>query len=805
MDREKGIPFIVVGNARARSVLSVVLTAALSAAGLAVGPAAIEAQGFGQSVLVAGEEVLVGESLYTTRPGYVYVYRKDGAGGWAEAARLQASDAEPNDHFGRALALAQGDLLIGATIARESGALYVFRRGANGAWREVQSLVPNDANPDHSFGRMAATDGRIVLMSDWAADSSRGAVYVFEKQGERWREAAKLRASDGQPNDWFGYAVAIDGDRIAVGARNPQRNRGAAYVFRRGADGTWTESAILRPAGEQPNQFFGSALAFAGDDLLVGATGANEFVGAIHVYRAGATGWSEAGRITPPAGTQPSNSYPSTLQRVGDEVWAGVPGVASGRVFRLTRGADGQWQQLPPIDVADLQEGDGLGGALDARGSIAAAGAIGDDFGLGSVVVFERSGSAWTRTGHVMSEAASLPAVTGGMVGCAGGTARDFGCGEVDLLSFLPVKDIGGKRGIQLNDVWGWTDPETGREWALVGRMDGTSFIDVSDPYNPVYAGDLPMHAGSQANAWRDIKVYRDHAYIVADGAGPHGMQVFDLTRLRRTDRAAMPVTFTEDAHYDRIASAHNIVINEDAGFAYAVGSNSGGETCGGGLHIIDIRDPKNPKFASCFQDMQTGIQGTGYSHDAQCVIYQGPDEAYRGREICLGSNETMLSISDVTDKTKPIAISRAAYPNVGYAHQGWLDERHEYFYMNDEGDETSGTVPRTRTLVWDVKDLDDPVLVKEHMGESAASDHNLYIRGNLMYQSNYVSGLRILDISDPVAPREVGFFDTVPGENNPGFDGSWSNYPFFASGTIVITSMKEGVFMLRKKIRPIS
>ncbi len=147
------------------------------------------------------------------------------------------------------------------------------------------------------------------------------------------------------------------------------------------------------------------------------------------------------------------------------------------------------------------------------------------------------------------------------------------------------------------------------------------------------------------------------------------------------------------------------------------------------------------------------------------------------------------------------MALAAASYPNVGYAHQGWLTDDHRYFYMDDELDEITGTASRTRTLIWDVEDLDDPILVKEFMGTTEASDHNLYIRGNLMYQSNYVAGLRILDISDPVNPVEVAYFDTVPlGDNTPGFAGTWSNYPYFDSGIIVVTSMMEGVFILKKR-----
>ncbi|MGH7445874.1 MAG: choice-of-anchor B family protein, partial [Longimicrobiales bacterium] len=306
----------------------------------------------------------------------------------------------------------------------------------------------------------------------------------------------------------------------------------------------------------------------------------------------------------------------------------------------------------------------------------------------------------------------------------------------------------------------------------------------------------------AQANAWRDIKVYRDHAYIVADGSGPHGMQVFDLAKLRNV---SAPQTFTADTVYRQIFSAHNIVINEESGFAFAVGSNSGGEVCGGGLHMIDIREPKQPSFAGCFADPSTGNAGTGYSHDAQCVTYGGPDDDYRGREICFGSNETALSIADVTDKDSTVALSHASYPNVQYSHQGWLTADQRYFYMNDEGDEAAGVVDRTRTIIWDVSDLEDPQFVGEYLGETGAIDHNLYVKGDTMYESNYASGLRIIDISDRQSPKEIGFFDSVPNSpNSANFIGSWSNYPYFDSGTIVFTSINEGLFVVRVR-RPIS
>ncbi|MEJ2540471.1 MAG: choice-of-anchor B family protein [Gemmatimonadota bacterium] len=395
-------------------------------------------------------------------------------------------------------------------------------------------------------------------------------------------------------------------------------------------------------------------------------------------------------------------------------------------------------------------------------------------------------------------EAVPCAVEDGGIVGTPG----DFPCAHVELLAFVPTTTLGGAPGTLVNDVWGWTDPRTGREYALVGRSDATVFVDVTEPRAPGVLGALPLTDGATPSLWRDVKVYRDHAFVVADAAGDHGVQVFDLRQLRGLDPNPGR-TFRQTARYDGVASAHNIVINQDTGFAYVVGAGMGGTTCGGGLHMIDVREPSRPSFVGCFQDPATGLAGTGYSHDAQCVLYRGPDPDHRGSEICFGANETALSIADVTDKARPVAVSNATYPGAAYLHQGWLSDDHRFFFMNDEGDELGGTVHRTRTLIWDVEDLDDPVLLAEHLGTTGASDHNLYIRGSLMYQSNYLSGLRILDVTDPANPVEVGYLDTVPqGNDGPGIAGAWSNYPFFASGTILVTSMREGLFLLKRQRR---
>jgi choice-of-anchor B domain-containing protein len=555
---------------------------------------------------------------------------------------------------------------------------------------------------------------------------------------------------------------------------------------------------------------FGAGAAVAGDYLLVGAPLVSEARGEVTVFHRASSNWQEVGRIGPREGAGPETYFGAVMHAGADgSVWVSEPGIEEfrGAVVELRReGSD--WVRGATIEIPELDPNAGVGSAFQIGTGLAAVGIPGDDYGLGAGAILLGNGGSWEVAATVALPVETLAGVTGEPVSCESGKAAHFECKDVTLLAFVPNASIGGARGVELNDIWGWTDPETGKEYALVGRMDGTSFVDVSDPENPVYLGDLPKTEGSPGAVWRDMKVYKDHVYIVADASGEHGVQVFDLTRLRNV--ANPPQTFTEDAHYDRIHSAHNIAINEETGFAYTVGNGEGGDTCGGGLHMIDIRDPENPQFAGCFSDPNTGIQKTGYTHDAECVLYRGPDEDYQGREICFGSNETALSIADVTDKQNPIAVAVAEYPNVAYTHQAWLTEDQRYLLMDDEGDELAGLVDHTRTLIWDVSDLDDPVVLEEFLNpNSTAVDHNLYIKGDKVYQSNYVQGLRILDISDIENPEEVGFFDTVPfGDNSPRFDGSWSNYPYFESGTIIVTSGKEGLFLLKYEPagdRPIS
>ena len=410
---------------------------------------------------------------------------------------------------------------------------------------------------------------------------------------------------------------------------------------------------------------------------------------------------------------------------------------------------------------------------------------------------------------------ASIKAPTGGDVPdeplsdvkCDNGLAGPFPCRNVDLASYLPVSELGGSRDLpqleevdstigglvndSLNDIWGWTDPETKREYALIGKSDGTAFVDITDPKKPVYRGQLVSAQSIEELApvetifktWRDLKVYKNHVYIGSEEP-THGLQVFDLTKLRGDEPAT---GWKSDAHYDEFGNSHNIVINEDSGFLYAVGT----DTCAGGLHMVDIRDPKSPENAGC-------VDADGYTHDAQCVNYTGPDARFAGREICFNANEDTVTIFDVSDKDDPKQLSKITYDGAAYTHQGWLTKDGTRFLVNDELDEQGSGIPTT-TRVFDVERLDAPSLVGKYEGNSESIDHNLYTKEDTVYEANYRSGLRVLDgrAAKEGKLSELGFFDVYPADDAPEFNGAWSNYPYFPSGTVVVSGIEQGLFVL--------
>jgi len=382
---------------------------------------------------------------------------------------------------------------------------------------------------------------------------------------------------------------------------------------------------------------------------------------------------------------------------------------------------------------------------------------------------------------------------------CTDDMAGIFPCHRVDLASFVPLSELGGS--IWANDVWGWTDPQTGRDYALAKLFEGTAFVDVTDETDPVYLGTLPSPAPNPADfghIWGDIKTYDNHAFIGAEATG-HGVQIFDLTRLRGVTEER---EWTQDGQITDFGQSHNIAINEDSATLYVIGAGDGvtAPGCadvGGGPIMYDVSDPADPQLAGCYG-------GDGYTHDIQCVDYHGPDAAHQGKEICVASNEDTVTVLDVTDKADVTMLARAPYETSAYTHQGWFTEDHANFLLGDELDELAGTVGETTTYVWDLQDLDNPKLTGLHGTGNSSIDHNIFIKDGLAYKSNYTSGLRIDDTHKIEDGRlqERGYFDVYPVDDSTTFAGTWGNYPYFDSGIVAVTGIEEGLFILKPRIK---
>ena len=368
---------------------------------------------------------------------------------------------------------------------------------------------------------------------------------------------------------------------------------------------------------------------------------------------------------------------------------------------------------------------------------------------------------------------------------CANGTAGGFSCSKIDLMAHLDFPQIGGNTTTEGSGCWGWTDPVTNKEYAIIGCTTHTAIVDITNPSSPIYIGKINSH-NNISSFWREVNVYNNHLYIVSEATG-HGMQIFDLTRLRSV--TTTPQIFAPDARYTGFGKCHTVAINYQSGFAYCNGSN----TYSGGPHVVSLADPKNPVLSF-------GYSTQGYTHDSQIVNYNGPDTDYTGKEIFIGANTNKVVIVDVTDKSAPTLLSTFTYANRGYTHQGWFTEDQRYWILGDETDET-GFGFNSKTIIVDMSDLDNPVLKANYFGPTAAIDHNGYVKGNDFYLANYTAGIRIINTSTigSGTMNEIAYFDTYPENDNAQFNGVWNVYPYFPSGSIIMSDIDRGLFVVKK------
>jgi hypothetical protein len=334
-----------------------------------------------------------------------------------DPAKLLAADGDANDYFGRAVAVDGDTLVVGAPQDddkyTDSGSVYVFTRTGATWTQQAKLTAPDSAAGDH-FGTAVAIDGDTLVVGAYGDDdkgTNSGSVYVFTRTGGTWTQQAKLTAADGAATDRFGYAVAIDGDTVVVGAPyddDKGADSGSAYVFTR-TGGTWTQQAKLTAAGGAAGDWFGWAVAVDGDTVVVGAPddakGAKS--GSAYVFvRAGAT-WTQQAKLLAADGAAGDRFGWAVAVDAGTVV-VGAYGDDdkvrdSGSAYVFVR-TGGTWTQQAKLTAADGAAYDRFGYAVAVDGDTVVVGAYGDDdkgTDSGSAYVFTRTGATWTQQGKL--------------------------------------------------------------------------------------------------------------------------------------------------------------------------------------------------------------------------------------------------------------------------------------------------------------------------------------------------------------------------------------------------------------------
>ena len=426
-----------------------------------------------------------------------------------------------------------------------------------------------------------------------------------------------------------------------------------------------------------------------------------------------------------------------------------------------------------------------------------------------------------------------------------------------DEVGALPVPGVWAKG--MMNDIGGWTSPN-GEEYALATNSGGIAFVRITDPRNPEYLGKI----GSQApldfrNIWGDPATFENYGYFVTE-IGDSSVVIVDLSGLDALLPAPSPdfdleieglllVSTFNGGGYD---GSHNVVINEETGFAYLAGvhlkEGAANNACGAETParfnslVLDLNvDPANPTVAACVEDAG--------EHDFHVVNYAGPDADYQGKEILFvfdGRDREGQALDnpvggytliwDVTDKNNIVEIARFRVPGNVFSHNGSTTEEQDFLFIGDEIDELvlanwsvagvftqpldeTTNKPRTGTYIIDIRDLDNPLFFQRFDNGTVGLDHNNVVKGDRLYIASYTSGTRVFQIgrdgNGDVELTPLGHMDSEPRLPNKilninqeerfgsAFLGQWGIFVFESSDTVIASDLNNGVIIMRLSDAP--
>ncbi len=352
----------------------------------------------------------------------------------SEVAKLLAGDGEAYDSFGYSVAASGDTVVVGAydddDNGSNSGSAYIFRRNQSGgdAWDQVAKLTASDGAADDAFGYSVAISGDTIVVGAYQDDdngSDSGSAYVFGRnQGgaDAWGQVAKLLASDGADNDYFGRSVAISGDTVVVGANQDDDNgsdSGSAYVFQRNQGGAdaWGQVAKLLASDGADGDRFGASVAISGDTVVAGAyydddNGSNS--GSAYVFarnQGGADAWGQVAKLLASDGAI-YDYFGRSVAISGDAIAIGAPHYddeGSAYVFGRNQGGADTWGQVAKLTASDGADEDDFGSSVAISGDTIVVGAYQDgDNGSssGSAYVFARNeggADAWGQAAKLLA------------------------------------------------------------------------------------------------------------------------------------------------------------------------------------------------------------------------------------------------------------------------------------------------------------------------------------------------------------------------------------------------------------------
>jgi len=333
----------------------------------------------------------------------------------------------------------------------------------------------------------------------------------------------------------------------------------------------------------------------------------------------------------------------------------------------------------------------------------------------------------------------------------------------------LPIASPGNLN-LQYNGCWGLA--VNGHEFAILGGARHLLFFDVTEPSQPQLIGKF---AGSTTTIWREIKSYKNRIYAVSDNTS-EGLMIFDMSQAPDTIKR----TYWSNEFFN---NAHTITLDTTSGHIYLNGTNVASQ----GLLVLDVS--QNPDQPTLLANANLSAFG-GYIHDSYV----------RNDTIYASSGFEGYYVFDFKDATNPTLI--ASTQTGGYNHNSWLNKAGTYAYYTEE-------IPTGQPIrIVDLQDLANQEItvaggfldqLTPNGGPGKAISHNVYIKDNLLFNSQYEDGLLVYDISVPTSPVLVAHYDTHP-ENTiyNTYYGNWGNYPWLPSGTIIAGDMQNGLFVLQ-------